>query len=341
MRQEARASARVSHPNMVALYDMGEDSTLGLFLVFEYVEGLTLKQRIAQGPLGPDAIKKMSLELGSALALAHEAGVLHRDVKPENVMLARTGAKLADFGIARVPDSTLTRDGRLSGTPAYSAPEAISHGTFSPASDQFSLAATLYEALCLHRAFPGDDAVAVAARITYEEPPGIAALCGLDIRVDTVFARALSKNPRARFESCEYFTRALAESLDLPGRRSVPTISEMEKQVVPTTMKSPRNTQVAVIAAIIGGLLALAMAHIVGNLRAEPAESFHDAGAGPVNSSQTANDAIHRSNLHARTNSRVSSSAITPSIAVLPSMSKNLPTNDHDADSPSEAPSAF
>src|SRR5512142_959100 len=171
MRQEARASARVSHPNIVALYDMGEDMQLGLFLVFEYIEGQTLKQRIQQGKLGPELVRRLALELGGALSLAHEAGVLHRDIKPENVMLARTGSKIADFGIARVPDSTLTRDGRLLGTPAYSAPEAISHGTFSPASDQFSLATTLYEALCLHRAFPGDDAVAVSARITYEEPP--------------------------------------------------------------------------------------------------------------------------------------------------------------------------
>ncbi len=155
MRQEARASARVSHPHIVALYDMGEDSALGLFLVFEYIEGLTLKQRIMQGPLGPEALKRLSLQLGSALTVAHDAGILHRDIKPENVIMARTGAKIADFGIARVPDSTLTRDGKLLGTPAYSAPEAISHGTFSPASDQFSLAATLYEALCLHRAFPG------------------------------------------------------------------------------------------------------------------------------------------------------------------------------------------
>jgi len=321
MRQEARASARVSHPHIVALYDMGEDSRLGLFLVFEYIEGLTLKQRITQGPLGPDAIKRMSLELGSALAVAHEAGVLHRDIKPENVMLARTGAKIADFGIARVPDSTLTRDGRLLGTPAYSAPEAISHGTFSPASDQFSLAATLYEGLCLHRAFPGDDAVAVAARITYEDPPGIAAICGLDVRVDTVFARALSKNPRARFESCEIFAQALAEALDLPGRRSAPTFSEIEKPAATTASHSSRNTPVAVVAAVLGGLLALALAHLVKNLQAEPVASTLDAGVGTLDSARTPNDTIRRSGTHLRNNSRVSFSPILPSASAIQSAS--------------------
>src|SRR5687768_1760361 len=169
MRHEARASARVSHPNIVALHDMGEDAELGLFLVFEHVEGATLKERLSRGPLGPEAAAKISREVGDALTTAHTAGVVHRDIKPENVILAKSGAKIADFGIARVPDSTLTRDGGLLGTPAYSAPEAIASGVFSPLSDQFSMAATLYEAISLHRAFPGDDAVAVATRIATEE----------------------------------------------------------------------------------------------------------------------------------------------------------------------------
>jgi serine/threonine-protein kinase len=157
MRHEARASGRVSHPNIVALFDMGEDPVVGLYLVFEYVEGPTLKDRIAEKPLGAMAAAKLAREMGDALSTAHAAGVLHRDVKPENVILARAGSKIADFGIARVPDSTLTREGGLLGTPAYSAPEGIVSGSFSPLSDQFSMAATLYEALCGARAFPGED----------------------------------------------------------------------------------------------------------------------------------------------------------------------------------------
>jgi eukaryotic-like serine/threonine-protein kinase len=315
MRQEARASARISHPNLVALFDMGEDLRVGLFLVFEFVEGITLKQRIAQGPLGADMVRRLALELGSALADAHEARVLHRDIKPDNVILARTGAKIADFGIARVPDSTLTRDGRLLGTPAYSAPEAISHGTFSSASDQFSLATTLYEALCLHRAFPGDDAVAVAARITYEEPPPIAALCGLDARVDTVFARALSKNPKARFDSCEHFAQTLAEALTLPGRRSAPTMSEIEEAATPPPMRSPRNTQVTLFAAIVGGLLALALAHIVRNVKLAPAEEALDAGLPTVQISRRSNETSHHSAQRPRTNARSSGPAAAAPMA--------------------------
>jgi eukaryotic-like serine/threonine-protein kinase len=191
MRHEARASARVSHPSIVALHDMGDDPELGLFLVFEYVEGVTLKDRLTRGPLGSESTAKIARAVGDALTTAHSAGVLHRDIKPENVILTKTGAKIADFGIARVPDSTLTRDGGLLGTPAYSAPEAIASGRFSQLSDQFSMAATLYEAISMRRAFPGDDAVAVATRIATEEPPRIAEVCGIDVHVDTVLMRAL------------------------------------------------------------------------------------------------------------------------------------------------------
>jgi serine/threonine-protein kinase len=315
MRQEARASARVSHPNIVALYDMGEDVQLGLYLVFEYIEGQTLKQRIQQGRLGPELVRRLALELGGALSLAHEAGVLHRDIKPENVMLARTGSKIADFGIARVPDSTLTRDGRLLGTPAYSAPEAISHGTFSPASDQFSLATTLYEALCLHRAFPGDDAVAVAARITYEEPPGVAAICGLDTRVDTVFARALSKNPRARFDSCERFGQALAEALDLPGRRSVPTVPEIRPLSLPSPSVAPHRTGFRFLAAaLLGGAVTFVVTQLAHNFQAEPDVTQPDAGI----SGLVAQKASSPSNWKAPPHRRSSARSVNPTESVAP-----------------------
>lgn len=215
MRQEARASARVSHPHIIALYDMGEDESLGLYLVFEYAAGTTLKEQLTHGALAPGLVAQIALAMGHALDTAHEHGILHRDIKPENVLLTKVGPKVADFGIARVPDSTLTRDGGLLGTPAYSAPEAIANSAFSPLSDQFSMAATLWEALTGRRAFPGDDAVAVASRIATEEPPTIAPLCGLDPRVDTILARGLSKNPRARFATCEEFGRALADALEV------------------------------------------------------------------------------------------------------------------------------
>ncbi|MEO8797823.1 MAG: serine/threonine-protein kinase, partial [Polyangiaceae bacterium] len=170
MKQEARAAAAVSHPNFVTLHDMGEEEAVGVFLVFEYVRGPTLRERIAAGALDPDEVYKLARDVGSALDRAHEAGVIHRDVKPENVLMSETGPKLTDFGIARLPDSTLTRAGSVLGTAAYSAPEALALAEFGPFSDQFSLAATLYEAFGGKRAFPGDDTLAVASRIATEDP---------------------------------------------------------------------------------------------------------------------------------------------------------------------------
>jgi serine/threonine-protein kinase len=218
MRQEARASARISHPNIVALFDMGEDPVYGLYLVFEYVKGATLKEYVGNHALDPNTLGRLAQELGSALTTAHEAGVFHRDIKPENVIMSVTGSKIADFGIARLPESTLTRDGRLLGTPAYSSPESISYGTFSPASDQFSLAATLYEAISGKRAFPGDEAVAVATLITTSSPSAFAESLGLDRAVDEVLLRGMSKDPKSRYSSCEQFGNALADALLANGK---------------------------------------------------------------------------------------------------------------------------
>lgn len=267
MRQEARASARVVHPNIVALHDMGEDPQLGLFLVFEYVEGATLKERLRDGALGPEAAAKLAREIGDALTTAHAAGVLHRDVKPENLILARTGAKIADFGIARVPDSTLTRDGGLLGTPAYSAPEAIHRGTFSPASDQFSFAATMYEALSGRRAFPGDDALAVATRITTEHPPPIAAAAGLDHHVDSVLARGLEKDAKKRWPSADDFGRALAEALVTAPRARMPTVPDRRHEAPLPHGAESRGFWLAGGSFLVGAAVAVGAVSLLGEPR--------------------------------------------------------------------------
>jgi len=145
--------------------------------------------------------------------VAHRAGVVHRDIKPENVILSMTGGKIADFGIARIPDSTLTHQGGLLGTPAYSAPETFKAGRFSAESDQFSLAASLYEAISGRRAFPGDDAALVASKIATDVPERFAHYLGLPSAVDEVLARAMAKDPSARYGSCEEFGEAFAQAL--------------------------------------------------------------------------------------------------------------------------------
>lgn len=252
MRHEARAAARVSHPNLVTLHDMGESTDEGVYLVFEYVPGRTLRDVVEQdGPLSPRDVARIARELGSALDAAHEAGVLHRDVKPENIMLAPYGAKIADFGIARIPDSTLTRAGGLVGTPAYCAPEALSMGNFSPASDQFSLAATLYEALYGERAFPGDDALSVAARIASETPKPLAIRRGLDPRVDAALQKAMAKEPASRFPSCTALTDALVTALGEDSR--------LDPTALSISPRSPRKSVVIGAATLlVAGVILLA-----------------------------------------------------------------------------------
>ena len=267
MRQEARASARVSHPNIVALHDMGEDPKLGLCLVFEYAQGETLKERLLRGPLGPEAAANLAREMGDALSTAHAAGVLHRDIKPENIILTPTGAKIADFGIARVPDSTLTRDGGLLGTPAYSAPECIASGKFSPYSDQFSLAATLYEAVSGLRAFPGEDAIAVATRITTDEPPAIAEFAGLDPHVDRVLARGLAKDPSARFDEARSLGSALAEALRQSPRRKLVTLPDERHLSHAPSAQDSRTARLVIGGAAVGALLGIAGFQLTTGLR--------------------------------------------------------------------------
>jgi len=271
MRQEARASARVSHPGIVALHDMGDDPELGLYLVFEFVDGETLKERLLRGALAADEAACLARRIGDALSTAHAAGVLHRDIKPENIILSPSGGKIADFGIARVPDSTLTRDGGLLGTPAYGAPESLAKGQFSPASDQFSMAATLYEAVSGRRAFPGDDAVAVASRIATEIPPHFAFACGLDPRVDEVLARGLAKDPRARFESAAVFGCALAEAIEGAPRNGLVTLPDrqhLEASELYAEAGASRTTRIAVGGAAVGALLAMAAFQLAAPLTA-------------------------------------------------------------------------
>jgi serine/threonine-protein kinase len=228
MRHEARAAARVTHPHLVVLHDMGEDEEVGLYLVFEYLEGPTLKQRLAEGRLSPRQSARMARELGSALTFAHERGVLHRDVKPENIILSPTGAKITDFGIARVPDSTLTHAGGLLGTPAYSAPETFRESRFSHLSDQFSLAATLYEAIRGERAFPGDDAVSVASKIANDPPAPFATELRYPEELDAILLRGMAKNPNDRFGSCKELGQALLDAL-----LANPAAGKAEKQGAP------------------------------------------------------------------------------------------------------------
>jgi serine/threonine protein kinase len=261
MGQEARAAAAIEHPHMVTLHDMGEEPSVGLYLVFEYLAGPTLREQIGTGPVDMVIVASMARALGDALTTAHEAGVIHRDVKPENVILSRYGAKLTDFGIARLGDSTLTLAGSVLGTPAYSAPEALAAAVFGPASDQFSLAALLFEAICGRRAFPGEDPLTIATRIATEPAPPLpfaAADPRLVSRLDVVLGRGLAKDPAARYPSCRALGEALASAIDARAFDTArPSETPPPRSIIPRATRRVHNMIAAAALLVIVALAVL------------------------------------------------------------------------------------
>ena len=218
-KNEARAAARVSHPAIVQVFDVGEDPDVGPFLVLEYVRGSSLKQIVRErGPLPSHELVGIARELAAGIDLAHAAGIIHRDIKPDNVLVAedQTGgarAKLADFGVARVPNAALTKEGQFLGTPCYAAPETLASGSYGPRTDLFSFAAMLYELASGTRAFPGDEAIAVAHSVIHDEPVApstVARGSAIPTAVDKVILGGLSKDPEGRPASATAFAEELA-----------------------------------------------------------------------------------------------------------------------------------
>jgi serine/threonine-protein kinase len=240
-RNEARAVARLRHRGIVAVYDVGTDAEVGPFVVFEYIEGSNLKDILrAKGPLLPEQVIALAEQVGDALDAAHREGIIHRDIKPENLLVGRDGMiRLADFGVARVPDAALTGEGQFLGTPCYGAPETLRGGAAGPLSDQFSFAAVLYEAVAGTRAFPGQDAVAVAHHVIHDEPlaPSAAAVAGAHHpeAVDAVILRGLNKKPEARFDHLSSLVAALRAAYAQAG-----ALSNAHDATVPALISSVR-----------------------------------------------------------------------------------------------------
>ena len=163
--REARALSRLRHPGIVQLFDAGTDDHDG-YLVLELVEGRTLSDLLRDGPLGPQHVERIGVQLAGALAHAHELGVVHRDVSPTNVLVHDDGTvRLTDFGIARMAEATATVGGEVWGTPAFIAPEQVAGETAGPPADIYALGLVLLEALTGARVFPGTARESSLARL--------------------------------------------------------------------------------------------------------------------------------------------------------------------------------
>jgi serine/threonine-protein kinase len=228
-RREALAAARLSHPELVAVYDAGSDEELH-YLVMELVPGETLADvLVREGRLEPVRATAIARAVARALAVAHAAGIVHRDVKPANVMLAPDGrTKLTDLGIARTLDGEdLTRTTSILGSPNYLSPEQARGERVDARSDLYSLGCVLYEMLAGRPPFDAETPVAVAYKHVHEDPPPPSSFApGVPAGLDDVTLRAMAKDPDRRFQTAEELGAALDEGtvrLAAAGAGSAPT----------------------------------------------------------------------------------------------------------------------
>ena len=209
---EARLVASLDHPNILPVYDYGDEGGVP-YLVMPYLDGGTLRDRMVGSPVPFAQAVSWIRQLGDALDAAHAAGILHRDVKPANVLIRRDDRlALADFGIAKMLESPtgLTATGMVVGTPIYMAPEQAQGKPATPASDRYALAVLAYELLSGKPPFDGESALALMHQhVTAPAPLLSSAVYGLPAGLDPVFEQALAKEPERRPPTCRAFAGQL------------------------------------------------------------------------------------------------------------------------------------
>jgi serine/threonine-protein kinase len=220
---ELRATGRLSHPNIAAVYDAFETGD-SYCIALEYVPGISLDERLKAGPpLTAPEIARLGGQIAAGLDYAHRRGIVHRDVKPGNILLSEDGeAKITDFGIAKLAALDVTQTGIALGTPSYMSPEQIQSQPLDGRSDQFSLGVLLYQMLTGRLPFTGSNAHAVLYSILHTEPERPAAIhAALPPAVDRVLAKALAKEPQGRYATCGELAREIAEALAAPAPATI------------------------------------------------------------------------------------------------------------------------
>jgi eukaryotic-like serine/threonine-protein kinase len=276
--REARAVSSLNHPNICALYDVGRQDNTD-YLVMEYLEGETLAKRIERGPMPTPELLRVAIQICEALEKAHRQGVIHRDLKPGNVMLTKAGAKLLDFGLAKgtapaVSDmsssptvsqplmggssrgSQLTVQGTIVGTLQYMSPEQLEGGEADARSDIFSFGATFYEMATGQKAFPAKSQATLIAAIIKEEPRPISELQPMSLpALERIVTTCLSKDPDDRWQSAGDLKRELvwiSSAGSLAG--------------VPAPVVAQRKTRERIWKILLAALAIVAAAGIAGSL---------------------------------------------------------------------------
>ena len=234
--REARAIASLNHPHICVLHDIGTEGGID-FLVLEYLDGETLAHRVDRGPMPTQELLKIASEVSDALDKAHRQGVTHRDIKPGNIMLVKSGAKLLDFGLAKpvatpasaaltamaTASEALTAEGTILGTFQYMAPEQLEGKEADARSDIFSFGAVLYEMATGRKAFEGKTAASVIAAVLASEPTSISTLQPMiPPALERVVKSCLAKDPDERFQSAHDLNLQLKWIAESGSQASVP-----------------------------------------------------------------------------------------------------------------------
>ena len=265
--REAKTVSTLNHPNICSLFDVGSQNGTD-FLVMECIEGESLSHRLTRGCLPVEQVLKIGTEIADALDKAHRSGVVHRDLKPGNIMLTKSGAKLLDFGLAKpaiapvtavtltdvAASSPVTEQGTIVGTFQYMSPEQVEGKELDGRSDIFSLGAVLYEAITGQRAFEGKSQLSVASAILEKEPPPISAVKPLTPRsIDHIVRRCLAKDPDDRWQSARDLT------LELKASSPLDPSSQSSAAALPLARKKNRHELLAWSLAALAFAAALAL----------------------------------------------------------------------------------
>jgi Tol biopolymer transport system component len=273
--REARAISTLNHPHICALYDVGSDNSIH-FLVMEYLEGETLEARLRKGPLPIEEALRIAAQIAGALDVAHRKGIIHRDLKPANVMLTRSGAKLLDFGLARIgepvsfsgtiaptAEQPLTAEGTILGTLQYMSPEQLEGKEADTRSDIFSFGALLYEMVTGRKSFEASSHASLIAKVMSFDPPPVSTVKSTATpALDRIVGRCLAKSPDDRWQSAGDLQSELVWTAESGSKAGIPA---------PVAARRRNRERLAWIATGLTAVLLLgALVWIAAHLRNEP-----------------------------------------------------------------------